>query len=268
MNAKKISYVTAILFCAFALSAKADELAPADKPEVEQAVSEAPSSTPYQVRRTQWSPQVATIFPTMIGAGVSVTRSQHYGFSLLAGTTPKPYHEAIASVASDIANNGSYEGVINSAFENNFLARAALQYNFTSPKKGWNIQLGASMLKSKGDATIDEVLAVSTGNDYTNLKNLLIAAGRDPSVDLDSTLVIAELSTGYTWPVSKKMALSANFGVAKVLSADMEISTGLPNFEKSAQGKKLLSSTESDLETVVEDYGLTPTLGLTLAYLF
>lgn len=264
MSSTKISYVTAFLVCVLGVAAQAAE--PAS--EIEQPQLEAAATPASDVRRTQWAPQVATIFPTMIGAGFSVTRSQHYGFSLLAGTTPKPYHEAIASVAADIADNGSYEGVINSAFENNFLARAAFQYNFTSPRKGWNIQLGASMLKSKGDATIDEVLAVSTGNDYTNLKNLLIAAGKDPSVDLDSSLVIAELSTGYTWPVSKKMSLSANFGVAKVMSADMEISTGLPNFEKSAQGKKLLSSTESDLETVVEDYGLTPTLGLTLAYLF
>jgi hypothetical protein len=214
------------------------------------------------------SPQIATIFPTFLGVGASLILNENYELNLMYGTTPEPYHETIASVAADLADDQSYEGVINSAFQDNQTLRAAFNYNFKSSREGWNIGLSFSYLSSEGQAGIDDVLSAVTGRDFSGLRTILINRGRDPEVDLDSELTVAELNFGYRWPVSTRLTFGASAGAIKVLSADMKIKTGLPNFEASPAGSSLLRSTESDLEEIVVENGISPVIGVSLSYNF
>ncbi len=234
---------------------------PAATPPAAVATSESP-------RTFRFEPQLATVFPTFIGAGAGVAFREHYELNVLYGVTPQLYHETIAKVAADIAGEPSYEGIVNTAFNNNSVLRSAFQYNFGSVNKGWTSGFAFSLFHADGVAQLKDVAESSNSSGLAALLALLIGAGKDPTVELKSELFIAELNFGYRWPLTKKLSLGANLGVAKVVSAEMQLSTELPNYDSSAQGKKTLRETESDLETVVEKYGITPTLGLGLCYIF
>ncbi len=111
-------------------------------------------------------------------------------------------------------------------------------------------------------------MEASTGRDYTQLKNLLIAAGRSTKVDLDAELLIAEVSAGYTWMLAPDWSLSGLAGVTKVIDSTVGVKTGLPNFEASAVGGAALRQSESDIEAIIDEYGISPVIGAMLAYHF
>lgn len=213
-------------------------------------------------------PEVKTIFPVFLGAGVGVSFQEHFEFDVLYGITPKPYYETIGSVAASLGGNTAYKDVIESAFQNNSLWRIGAKYNFSETKKGWHVSLAYSRLTSSGQAEIDSVLAAATGLDYTQLKNALAAAGRSTMVDMSATLNIGEIQAGYTWEIASNVTLGAALGVAKILSNDVKLKTGLSNFEATNVGKTLITSSESELESIINQYGTSPTVGVAFAYVF
>lgn len=219
-------------------------------------------------RAFQFAPQIATVFPTFIGGGAALSLFGHYELNLMYGVTPELYHEAISKVAADVAGEPSYEGIVNTAFDNNSVVRSGFLYNFRSALSGWNAGFAFSLLKADGIAQLEDVAESSNSSGLAALLALLLGANKDPSIQLKSELFVAELNLGYKWQLAQSLSLGTNLGVAKVMSAEMELSTELPNYDNSAQGKKTLRETEADLEEVVVDYGITPTLAFTIAYYF
>lgn len=213
-------------------------------------------------------PEIKTVFPTFIGIGPSVAIGPHFQIEALFGFTPRAYYQTIGEMAAKIGGNSGYKDVIEAAFQNNSLWRVGLQYNFNEIQQGWRLGAAFSRLSSSGDAEIDEVLETTTGNDYSHLKSLLIAAGRDTKVDIKSELNIVEVYAGYAWILHRGFYFSVQAGLAKVISSSIDLSTGLPNFERTQAGKNLISSSESDLESIVNQYGISPIVDLTMAYLF
>lgn len=213
-------------------------------------------------------PEVKTIFPIFLGAGVGVSFQEHFELDALYGVTPKPYYETIGSTAASLGGNAVYKNVIESAFQNNSLWRVGIKYNFNETKRGWHMGLAYSKLTASGKAGIDSVLSAATGLDYTQLKNALAAAGKSTLVDMDSVLNIGEIQTGYTWEILTNFTVRATLGVAKVLSSDVKLKTGLANFEATNAGKTLMSNSENELESIIDQYGITPTLGLSFSYVF
>ena len=242
--------------------------------EAHAETAKAPEQTPVpaetqEIPLERWwnlAPIVSTDIPVFIGGGFSV-KGEPIEFQFQYGLTPEPYADLIGTAAAEIAGNEAYKGVVKAAFENNHMLRADLLYRFTG-NTGWKIAMAYLGLQSQGNAEIDDVLYAATGRDYTNLKNLLTAAGRDSKVDMNSTLGIIEayVSYGYMW--GRNWNFDVSFGVAKVVAADVKLKTGLPNFEASQAGSTLMRNTEGDLEEIIYDYGTSPKLGLTLQYLF
>ncbi|MFS4460757.1 hypothetical protein [Bdellovibrio sp. HCB2-146] len=241
--------------------AHAEEVA---KSSEQPSLTEAPE--PPQERWWNLAPIVSTDIPVFIGGGFSV-KGEPMEFQFQYGLTPEPYADLIGTAAAEIAGNEAYKGVVKAAFENNNMLRADLLYRFTG-NTGWKIAMAYLGLQSQGKAEIDDILFAATGRDYTNLKNLLIAAGRESTVDMNSTLGIIEayISYGYMW--GRNWNFDISFGVAKVVAADVKLKTGLPNFEASQAGSTLMRNTEGDLEDIIYEYGTSPKLGLTLQYLF
>lgn len=216
----------------------------------------------------QLAPYVGTTFPIFLGGGVSATVHDNYEISLGYGFAPEPYYKVIGSVAAELGGNSAYKDVIEAGFQDNSIIKGNFQYNFSNASSGWHAGSSVLMLESSGQAGIDTVLAAATGKDYTTLKNLLTAAGRNTEVDMDSDLLIVEIYGGYKWALEKNFVANLNIGIAKVMESSVKLKTGLPAFESSASGSALLRSTESDLEGILSDYGISPTIAGDLTYLF
>ncbi len=266
----RIIFILAVLVTTQSSHAKSDSKAtPVKSGPAAVANEETTDAKTAETHRTfQFVPQVATVFPTFIGGGAAVALFDTYEMNFLYGVTPKLYHETIANVAADMATRPSYEGIVNTAFDNNSLIRSAFLYNFKAARQGWNAGFAFSLLKADGIAQLKDVDESSDSSGLAALIALLIGSGEDPTIQLKSELFIAELNFGYKWLIAKKFSLGASLGVAKVLSAKMDLSTALPNYDSSDEGEKTLGEAENDLEDVVVDYGITPTLGLSIAYGF
>jgi hypothetical protein len=213
-------------------------------------------------------PEFVTSFPIATAVGAAYTPSEKIKLTASYGLVPEPYSNFIAEAVSGISGNAEYEDVIKAAFQNNSLWRIAAGYSPESNHAGWHFIISGTVLNSSGQANIDEVMGASSDNDFTFLKNLLIASGRSAVVDMNAMLQILEFQTGYTWKYSEKFQVDVTFGVAKVIGSDVTYKTNLQSFENSTAGKNLIRSSESDTESVLEQYGITPTLGLAANYFF
>ncbi|WP_291516689.1 hypothetical protein [Bdellovibrio sp. ArHS] len=210
------------------------------------------------------SPEIITVFPTFVGGGLNLKVYEYLEFSVSYGIVPVLYYNTIADVVS---TDDAQRRVINAAFKNNRVLRAALQYNVQGDV-GWHVGMTAAQLNAEGSASIDEVLFAATGDDYTLLKDLLVSLGRDPAVNMKSELMILGAHFGYTWLMQDHLYLKASLGAAKVMGTKISISTGVPEFDSLYPGHAVISAAEGDLEDTVNESGLSPTLGLTLTYQF
>jgi hypothetical protein len=212
------------------------------------------------------APKVGTVFPIYLGGGIELTLQSHFQLDLEFGLTPKAYSSAIGSAAVSFGGNSSYKDVVEAAYQNNSLVRFGARYGFQKPMTGWKVGVLGTRLTSSGRAAIDQVLAAATGNSYTNLKTLLLAAGRSTDVDMSATLIIGEIEGSYGWELGHGFYGNASVGIAKVLDSTVALKTGLSNFEATAAGNNLMRTSESDLRSILIEYGISPTLGFTVSY--
>ena len=219
-------------------------------------------------KRFVYYPRIKTSLPLFLGAGLGVSVEQQFRLELLYGLTPRPYYEVIGSTAAWLGDNAAYGAVIEAAFQNNSIWHLAAEYSFSKEIGGWSMGMAYLNLQASGRAGIDSVLSAATGLDYTQLANLLIAAGRSSEVNMYSNLHIVEVYGGYSWVISPQITIGWSLGIAKVLGSQLELQTGLPNFEASNLGKNLIAASESELEAILDQYGMTPTLGLQCKYTF
>jgi hypothetical protein len=210
----------------------------------------------------EFKPEASTTAPLFLGAGVDITFTESWGVDLQVGFAPQPYVDAIGSYVSSSAGNSSYDNVIDAGFKNNQMWKLGTYYRFQTGER-WKANLNVYGVTSSGKAGIDDVLAAATGKDYTAFKNFLIARGKRTEVDMDSDLMIAEISASYTWLFSQ-WSVEGIFGFAKITSATVDLSTGYPNLDTS----NLMSTSESDMEEIMIDNGFTPVLGVLATYRF
>jgi len=213
-------------------------------------------------------PEVVMNVPMFVGAGGGYSFNDHIQADLLYGITPQPFYSLIGQVAAESGGNGSYRDVVEAAFQNNSLWRVSSTYNLTGRSTGFHFTVAGSKLEASGDAEINSVLRASTGRDYSTLIALLIAAGRSSKVHIDSSIQILELQASYSWSFDQSWVVDLSGGFLKVLSSDVSLKTGLSNYESTPSGNAQMRQTESDIESIIEEYGLSPTAGVTLKYLF
>lgn len=206
--------------------------------------------------------------PLFIGAGGGYSFNENIQAGLMYGVTPEPFYSMIGEVAASYGGNGSYRDVVEAAFQNNSLWRLSSTYNLNNRNSGFHFTVAGSVLEASGDAEINSVLSASTGRDYSTLIALLIAAGRSSKVHIDSTLQILEMQVSYSWSYNQNWVLDVGGGFLKVLSSDVHLKSGLSNYESSPSGNAQMRASESDIESIIEENGLSPTAGVQLKYLF
>lgn len=209
-----------------------------------------------------------TTLPLFVGAGVGYAPSDQFDFSLFFGITPEIYYRMIGQVSAQMGGNAAYKDVIVAAFQNNNVLKCSGQYFFDRKGTGWSSGISGYFVTSSGSAPIDTVLTAATGRDYTTLKNLLTATGRPTNVDMKGALMIFEINAGYDWKLNASSDLRLNFGLAKVFTADVQLKTGLSNFEATQTGSSLMRQSESDLEKIIVDNGFSPILGIDYSFNF
>lgn len=208
-----------------------------------------------------------TVFPLFLGVEANALLTNQFEIGLGLGFTPGFYSSTIGSVAASISNNAKYKNLVEAAMSSSSAIRLHLQYNFRG-RGGWRLGLAGSRMSTEGTASIDSVLGATSGNDFTNLKNLLTAAGKSTDVTMGTSMLSLELYGGYSFQVTDNMHLSITAGFLKLFAPSVTLTTALPDFNASTSGKALLNDTESDIETILRDYGYSPTAALGLVYWF
>ncbi len=208
-----------------------------------------------------------TSFPTQASLGVSMRSTSGVIVFAGLGILPSTYSQAIGSFTASSSGNGGYQNLVEDALEKNWLLHLKSQYHFSS-KKRWFIGTSLIYLESQGSSSLTNTLAVATGRDYTILQNLLNLANKEDKITLDGEMFIGEIYGGYRVPLGGQLHLFASFGFSFVLQVDTDMTTELPNFDASSFGSSLLNDSESDLEAVVLEYGLAPSISLGLQYWF
>lgn len=210
---------------------------------------------------------IETRVPTFLGLGGELFYKK-WSVSLAYGLIPKPYSQLIAQMGADIGGDSSYETLINAGLEENKAYKLAFNYQTNWFQRRLNFSLHNYYVTSKGDGEIDEILSAVTGRNFTTLKNLLIALGRPTTVDLEGWIYAIELSANYNFWSNNNWSANTSLGIVQIISCDTQIKTGLTNFENSGTGQKLLSDSESDIEDILLDNGISPVAGLSLKYSF
>lgn len=253
----------------FSLTAKTQDKT---KEKANNKPKDKPSNTFAPVKETsknfKFYPTATTLFPVFAGGGLGLIFKDSLDLRVQYGITPEIYYQVIGDVAASQGGNNAYKDVIESAFQNNTLFKIDGDYYFGSTQSGWLIGGAYSFLQSKGQAGIDQVLTAATKRDYTGLKTLLTLAGRSNQVDIETTLDIVEIHLGYNWSPYPNFIVSTTLGVAKVFAGEIKLKTGLANFESTQAGNTLMRQSETDLENIIIDYGISPTVGLNLFYTF
>ncbi len=208
-----------------------------------------------------------TSFPTQASFGVSMRSTSGVIVFAGLGILPPSYSQAIGTFTANSSGNGGYQKLVEDALEKNWLLHLKSQYHFSS-KKRWYIGTSLIYLESQGSSSLTNTLAVATGRDYTILQNLLNLANKEDNITLEGEMFIGEIYGGYRIPLGSNFHFFASFGFSFVLQVDTEMTTELPNFDSSNVGSSLLNDSESDLEAVVLEYGLAPSLSFGVQYWF
>lgn len=210
------------------------------------------------------SPGETTIFPIFYGISGKVIIDKQYDLGISYGLAPKSYYTMIGNIAAEFGDNSAYDDVIEAAFQNNSIWMFEFRYNFEKSLSGFFVKASYLRLQSNGSANVDTVLHAITGQSYGLLKDALIATGRSPEIDLDAVAHIGEIAWGYSWQFADVVIVSASLGIGKIFASKIELKTGLPSFEATEAGSNLLRTGESKVEDIIEEYGLSPTIGVSV----
>ena len=107
-----------------------------------------------------------------------------------------------------------------------------------------------------------------TGTTFPGLRAILNAAGRSLTFSTDFSVSVLEVHGGYPWQIDSGWFVQTQFGVAKLLSPAMRLSSSAPNFDSSAAGRNLYNSAQASLDDALSKYGYSPFLTAHLAYYF
>lgn len=216
-------------------------------------------------RNLRFGPSVGTDFPFWVGADLRLMLFDRMGLSAGVGTTPKAYSSLIGQTAASIGGNAAYKPAVEALYSNNSIIRVGLEYRFRGPT-GWALGLNYYRQSSNGDANLADI-AQATNQNFQSLLTLLNSLGRSAVIRGEVTMTMAQIQTSYTWSVFGCF-LKGSLGITKFTDATLKLSSQSSTFDNSASGQATYAEAEKSLRTTLVNYGISPTLGLELMYLF
>lgn len=239
-----------LLLCFWIVSAQADE----------------PLLDPAAQR--MWTPflRVETDFPLFLGGGAGVRWKENLSLGISYGLIPKGYGRTIGRAIDRFGDSDGYDNVIGNGVDSSQLWKISLDYHF-SGRAGWSVGSRFYSLDSEGNEGISEIETL-TGTTFPVLRAILQAQGRELLFLAKFSMTVLELHTAYTWALGRDFYLEALFGVGKVLSSTVALSSSAPNFDSSQAGQNAYRDAQNQLQETLSKYGYSPFLGLALIYEF
>jgi hypothetical protein len=210
--------------------------------------------------------QLGSDFPLFMGGSVGVRLSEKISLGVGYGFLPKPYAKAIGNAIDRFSDTSGYDNVLVNGTDSNHILRFSVDYHFKG-RAGWNLGTRFYSLKADGRENINDV-EVLTGTTFPVLKAFLTASGRELLFFSNFSMTVLELHTGYTWKLMKSLFLESTFGVSKVLSSDIELSSSSPGFDASNAGRNAYNDAQTKLDEAISKYGYAPFLSVNLVYEF
>ncbi len=234
-----------------------------------QLLAQDPEEVSEELWDTQLSIQGRTIFPLYWGAGLYLQASPKLRLGIDLGKTPSDYATVLGSMTTHLQGGSEYKPTIVAAFADSSLYRANIRYAFLEQNKGWSLEFGLSQMSTKGEQKIRDVARIaSIGQDYQGVEAAVIAAGYRPYVTMKTKILLADIMTFYQWEFPNHIQTSVGAGFAKVMAAEVDLSTKAPGLDSTNFGIVMLGLGESDLAAAIQKYGVSPILSLDIAYLF
>jgi|GEM_PF-3966681 len=266
MNKRRIHFIKVgfVLIASTLSSAHAQEVTETPAPVLEAKKQRA---TPARfLSSTHPYVGIGTEFPIFIGGDIGVRIYRHFDVSVGYGTMSSSYAGFVGSRIDQFANKTGYDSVVKGLMDSNHTLRASVDYRFRG-RKGWSVGARISRLSAEGRSSITEVETL-TGTQFTALKAILNASGRELIFNSDLKLTFLEAHVGYTFGLGSHLFLESSFGVSKIVSNGVTLSSNASNFDDSNAGRTLYAQAQSDLDSVLKKYGYVPSLGLKLIYEF
>jgi hypothetical protein len=214
-----------------------------------------------------FGPSIEAEAPLWFGVSSEFFFLKHFNISLGFGFTPDSYSSIIGRAASNFSGEASYEPLIESLLEKNKAVRLRGEYYF-SGRVGFSVGLNSYKYWTEGEASIVDVLELSTGIDFTFLKAILEEKGKELNANCEMEMSILVISGGYTWNLRQDLFLKTTLGFGKIISSDIKLSSDAPNFDSSKIGKNLYTEAEKEITKIIDDYGYSPIISVNLKYLF
>ncbi len=210
--------------------------------------------------------KAGTEFPVWTGADLGARIWKNFSFHVGYGKMLSSYAGFIGGRIDQFANKSGYDSVIKGITDSNHILRGGIDYHF-SGRKGWSVGTTVSQLNADGKSSITDVETL-TNTQFTTLKNLLSAAGKELVFTSDLSLTLLELHASYTFGLMNHLFLETSFGVSKVIANSVQLSSNAPNCDASNAGANLYNQAQNELDSVLKKYGYVPMLGLSLVYEF
>jgi hypothetical protein len=212
----------------------------------------------------EWGPHAESEFPTLLGVGADLKAWGWFETTLTLGLAPKLYTDLAADTISAISGDPDKKAVAQDVFAEAWALHWTGAYNF-SDDGGWHVGVGVSYYHSTSRENIDPIEG-ATLDEFSGLKSLLQSSGLSNTLNITSTFMIAEIYGGYAWRTSPNWLFNVDLGAAKILLPNVQLSSDLPAYDSSASGSDTLRTTQKDINSLLNLYGIFPTLTLSVTY--
>ena len=226
------------------------------------ATAEGPASA-REHYEWRWSMYLATEVPLSVTLGGQLELPSRWRFRLGIGSVPRPYAELANSTAAAL---GAYDDVtaevISAALTDSGVVDLDVAWR-PLEGSGWTVSVGATALALGGSTSNEDIIAAATGTPRPE------GADRAPRLyNVQSTLQLLTLDSGYEWRLGEDWALEAWGGWAFTTASNSQITfnfdAGLlqPLFELFA------AHAAGALDEVYRSYVHPPIIGVRAHYVF
>jgi hypothetical protein len=212
----------------------------------------------------EWGPHAESVFPTLFGVGGDIKAWQRLETTLTLGFAPKIYTDVTGDLVSSISGDSEKKAVMQDVFSGAWALRWTAAYNF-SDEGGWHVGVGVSYYHGSSRDNIDPIEA-ATLDDLSGPKSLLQQAGLSNTLNMTSSFMVAEFYGGYGWRTSPHWLINLDVGVGKILLPNIQLASDLPAYDSSPSGSDTLRTTQKDINSMLNLYGIFPTLTLSVTY--
>ncbi len=232
---------------------------PAGTALAEEAVGDVPEAAP----RWRLTASAGTHFPLDVGARLQAEAPFRLQLATGVGVMPGPYVDVLNGLLVELgAYSDTEAALIEAALNNALIWRTHVGWR-PSPRSGFYVQAGYTLVALGGGLTAAEAISAVTGRPLPDAD-----ADRQVEVTVDATLHQLSVEVGWQWELGEHWMLQASLGGFGTLAASSQLRA--PNASPLVQLalEPLFAAGEDALNDTFTSYVHGGTVGLRLGYTF